>query len=121
MRIEPPPSLAWATGRTSGGMCEIPGVSGRTEQAGLGGRQQSEFRTGAFSEHRDPAVEKTLGKGAGVIGDVFLEDAGAEGRSRGLEKIEVLQQERHAGEGAVAKPTIDLPPGVIVMLHDHRV
>ena len=56
-----------------------------------------------------------------MIGDVLPENTRAEGRSRGVEQIEVLQQKRHAGEGAIGKPTIDLPPGVVVMLHDHRV
>src|SRR3981189_2815264 len=73
MRIEPPPSLACATGRKRAApaapaprdgrpraatrrMREIPGISGRPEQPGLGGRHQSEFRTGALAEDRHPGI-----------------------------------------------------------------
>ena len=45
-----------------------------------------------------------------MIGDIVLENAGAEGGSGALEQIEVLEQERHAGEGAVRQPFVNLPP-----------
>ena len=134
MRIEPPPSLACATGRMRAATAaaappdeppdecvEIPGIAGRTEQAGLGGRHQSEFRTGALAEDREAGVEETLGEGAAVIGDIVLVDAGAEGRPRALEKFQILQQKRHAGEGTIGKPLVDLPFGIVVMLDDDSV
>ncbi len=73
-----------AAGRTARGVGGIPGVAGRTEQPGFGGRHQSEFRTGAFSEDRHPGIEEALGEGAGMIGDIVLVDARARGRPRAL-------------------------------------
>ena len=87
----------------------------------FGGRQQSEFRAGAFAEDRDPGIEEALGEGAGVIGDIVLIDAGAESRSRARKNIQILQQERNTGEGPIRKPVVDLAPGIVVMFHHHRV
>ena len=50
-----------------------------------------------------------------------LQDAGAEGGARALQQIEILQQERHAGEGAVGKSLVDLPLGIVVVLDHDRV
>ena len=116
MRIEPPPSLACATGRMRAATAapappdEPPDECARFQgfrvgpnSRDSGGRHQAEFRTGAFSENRDPGIEKALGEGAGVIGDIVLVDAGARRRPRALENIQILQQKRHAGEGTVRK------------------
>jgi hypothetical protein len=70
-------------------MRQIPRIPGWTEQARLGGRHQSEFGTGALSEDGDAGGEEALGEGAGMIGDIVLEDAGAEGRPRALENIQI--------------------------------
>src|SRR3979490_1873001 len=50
--IEPAAPRARAVRRRPRGVREVPLVSGRAEQARLGGRHQSEFRTGALSEDR---------------------------------------------------------------------
>ena len=76
---------------------------------------------GALAEDRDAGIEEALGEGAGMIGDIVLVDAGAERGSGALQKIEILQQKRHAGEGTVGKALVDLPPGIVVMLDDHRI
>src|SRR5260370_12460766 len=85
---------ARAAGRTSRRMREIPRISGRTEQPGLGGRHQSEFRTGAFSEDREAGIEETLGEGAGMIRNIVLVDAGARPRPRALKNIPILHHNR---------------------------
>jgi hypothetical protein len=36
-------------------------------------------------------------------------------------QIEILQQERHAGEGTFGKSLLDLPLRVVVVLYDHRI
>ena len=56
-----------------------------------------------------------------MIGDIVLVEARAESRPRALQNIQVLQQKRHAGEGAIRKPLVDLPLGMVVMLDDDRV
>src|SRR5260370_17982823 len=106
---------ARAAGRTSRRMREIPRISGRTEQPRLGGRHQSEFRTGGFSEDREAGIEEAPGEGAGMIRDIVLVDAGARRRPRALENIQILQQKRHAGKRPFRKPLVDLLPGIVVM------
>ena len=110
-----------AAGRAARGVREIPGISGRAEQTGLGGRQQSEFRAGAFSEDRNAGIEETPGEGAGMVGDIVLEDTGARRGPCTLKKLQILQDKRHAGKGAVGKAVVDLPLRVVVMFDDHRV
>jgi len=56
-----------------------------------------------------------------MVGDIVLVDARPEGGSRALEKVEVFQEKRHAGEGAVGQSLRDLPLGMVIVLHDHRV
>ncbi len=56
-----------------------------------------------------------------MIRDIIIIDAGARRRPRALENIQILQQKRHAGKGAIRKPLVDLPPGIVIMLHDHRI
>ena len=56
-----------------------------------------------------------------MIGDVVLVDAGAEGRPRALQIFQILQQKRHAGEGTIGKPLVDLPRRIVVMLDDDSV
>jgi hypothetical protein len=56
-----------------------------------------------------------------MVGNIVLVDARARSRPGALENIEILQQKRHASEGTVGKPVVDLPLGIIVMLHDHRI
>jgi hypothetical protein len=56
-----------------------------------------------------------------VVGDIVLENAGAEGGPRALEQVEVLEQERHAGERAIRQPFIDLPPRMVVVPDNDRV
>src|SRR5271169_6535046 len=102
-------------------MIEIPGITGRPEQPAFGGRHQPELRARAFAEDRDTCLEETLSEGTGVVGDIVLENAGAKGGSGALEEVEVLEQERHAGEGAVRQPAVDLPARVIVVLDDDGV
>ena len=134
IRIEPPPSLACATGRMRAATAaaappdEPPEECARFQglrvgpmQARLRGRHQAEFRAGALAEDRDAGLEEALGEGAGVVGDVILVDAGAEGRPRALEEIEILQQKRHAREGTIRKSLVDLPLRIVVMLYDHRI
>src|SRR5580700_3604725 len=74
-----------AAGRAARGVREIPGISGRAEQAGLGGRHQSEFGTRAFAEDRNAGIEEAPGEGAGMVGDIVLEEAGARRGPRTLE------------------------------------
>ena len=107
-----------AAGRAAGGVREIPGILRRSVQARLGGRQQPHFRAGAFAEDGKTGVETTLREGAAVIGDEVLENGGAEGRARAAEIFEVLQQERHAGEGTVRQALLDLFLRIVVVL-DH--
>src|SRR4029078_472164 len=49
------------------------------------------------------------------------QDRGARCRARALQEIEVLQEERYAGEGAVGQAALDLAFGIVVMLDDDRV
>ena len=56
-----------------------------------------------------------------MIGDIILVDARARCGPRSLKKFEVLQEERHAGERTGGKPVVDLPLGMVVVFHDHRV
>jgi hypothetical protein len=56
-----------------------------------------------------------------MVGNIVLVDARARSRPGALENIEILQQERHPGERTVWKPVFDLPLGIFVMLHDHRI
>lgn len=96
-------------------MIEIPGIAGRPEQAAFGGRQQPELRAGALAEDRQAGIEEPLGEGAGVVRDIVLEDAGAEGGAGAFDEVEVLEQERHAGERAIRQSLVDLPPCVVVV------
>src|ERR1700733_3808500 len=102
-------------------MREIPRIAGRAEQPRLGGWHQSEFRARALAEDGQAGVQEALGERAGMIGDIVLVDARAEGGPRTLKQIEVLEHERHAGEGAIRKPPVDLPSRVIVMLYDNGI
>src|SRR4051795_12823576 len=99
-------------------MREIPWIARRPEQPRLGGRHQAEFRARALAEDGHAGVEETMDEGAGMIRDIVLEDAGARGGPRTLEKIQVLEQERHAAEGAVRKPPVDLRSRVLVVFYD---
>ena len=56
-----------------------------------------------------------------MIRHMVLVDTGAEGRSRALQQIKILQQKRHARERAIRKSLVDLPLRIIVMLHHHGV
>ena len=56
-----------------------------------------------------------------MAGDIVPVKAGAERGPRALQKVEVLQQKRHAGERAIRKPLVDLPLGMVVMLYNHRI
>ncbi|MGY4418867.1 hypothetical protein ACVWY2_001292 [Bradyrhizobium sp. JR6.1] len=107
-----------AAGRATGGMIEIPGIAGRAEQARFRRRHQPEFRARALAEDRKTRIEETLGQRTVVIGDEVLQQTGARRGAGALEQIEILQQERHAGEGAVRQPLGDLALGVVVMLDD---
>ena len=50
-----------------------------------------------------------------MIGDFVLEYAGAKGRARALEQVEILEKKRHAGERTVRKSLVDLALGEVVM------
>ena len=102
-------------------MREIPGIAGRSVQARLRRRHQAEFGTGALAEDRKAAVEKALHERAVVVSHKILQDRGTGGRTRALEGIEVLQEERDAGKGAVGQAALDLALGVVVMLDDDGV
>ena len=54
----------------------------------------------------------------GMIGHIVLVDARARGGAGTLQKVEILEQKRHAGEGTVGKALVDLPPCIVVMLDD---
>jgi hypothetical protein len=56
-----------------------------------------------------------------MIGNIVLVDARARSRPGALENIQILQQKRDPGEGTIRKPVVDLPLGIVVMLHDHRI
>ena len=134
IRIEPPPSLACATGRMRAataaaappddppeecarfqglrvGPCRRDSVVGIRPNSGLE----------LLPKIETPAIEKALHQRAVVVGDKILQDRGAGGRARALEGIEVLQEERHAGKGAVGQAALDLALGVVVMLDDDGV
>ena len=81
----------------------------------------AEFGTGALAEDRKAAVEKALHERAVVVSHKILQDRGTGGRTRALEGIEVLQEERDAGKGAVGQAALDLALGVVVMLDDDGV
>ncbi len=110
-----------ATRRPTGRMLEIPGIAGRPVQARLRRRHQAEFGTGALAEDRDASIEKALRQRAAVVGHKVLQDRGAGGRARALQEVEVLQEERYAGKGAVGQPALDLAFGIVVMLYHDRV
>src|SRR2546423_14508078 len=102
-------------GRTPRGVRKVPRIARRTEQAGLRGRHQSEFRSGAFPEDRHAGSEKSLGEGAGVIGNVIVIETGARGGTRARENLQVLQKKGHACERAIRKAPFKLALRVIVM------
>ncbi len=56
-----------------------------------------------------------------MIGNIVPVDARARSRPGALENIQILEQKRHAGEGTIRKPVVDLPLGIIEMLHHHGV
>src|SRR6185369_17447598 len=102
-------------------MLEIPGIAGWPVQARLRRRHQAEFGTGALAEDRDAGIEETPRQRARVVGYKILQDRSARGRARAFQEVEVLQQERHAGKGAVGQAALDLAFGIVVMLDDDRV
>ena len=116
MRIEPPPSLAWASGTMRAATAaaepplepplervEVPGVAGRAEQHRLGRGVEAELgRVGAAEDAQARALVADHGLGIDRRGRM-----GEEARARGhrharLSAAEVLQQERHAGERRIA-------------------
>ena len=56
-----------------------------------------------------------------MIGHIILQEGRARRRPRALQKIEVLQEKRHAGERAVGKSFLDLAFGIVVVLDDDRI
>ena len=75
MRIEPPPSLACASGtipaataaaappdEPAGRPAEVPGVAGRPRQAGLGRRREPQFGRRRLAENEDAGATETLGE-----------------------------------------------------------
>ena len=109
------------TRRAARGMREIPGITGRAEQTRLRGRHQSEFRTGGFAEDRKTGIEEAAGQGAVMVRHVRLEQARARGRDGARQRLEVLEQERHAGEGTARKATFDLFARIVVVPDDDSV
>src|ERR1700752_3626280 len=85
IRIEPPPSVACATGRmpaetaaaappggTPGGELEVPGVVAGTVKPGLGIRIQAELRARATAHEDEPGLFAARDVGGLVIGDKIL-------------------------------------------------
>src|SRR6478735_12406716 len=102
-------------------MPKVPGITGRSEQTGLRRRHQAEFRTGALAEDRNAGIEKALRQRAVMIGNEILQDRRARRRARALQEIEILQEERHAGERTLGKAPLDLALGIVVVLDHDRV
>ena len=137
IRIEPPPSLAWATGTipaataapgTPAGaarrVLEVPGVAGCAVGDRLGRRQDAEFGHIGLADGDEACVAEARTEN-GVDGQTevgLLQGAHAQvGGLAGEPGAEVLEQEGHAAEGPVGQLARGLLARLVVEPMDDRV
>jgi len=109
IRIEPPPSVACATGRPAdtaaaappeeppGEYSRIPRIVAGAVEPRLGIRVQAELRARAAAHEHEAGLLAARHVRGVVIGDKILEQAAAEGHPlTGLEEAKVLKKVRHA-------------------------
>src|SRR4051794_26461499 len=127
MRIEPPPSLAAATGMIRAATAaaappeDPPGVRSRSHGLRVGPNSSAsvtpfEPNSGVvvFREDLQPGIAPPLDDHAGLPGGTAGQRAASRGRRNSLDVlVEVLEQERHPGERA-GERTGRLPIGVLV-------
>ena len=134
IRIEPPPSLACATGRMRAATAaaappdDPPEECSRFQGLRVGPNRRDSvvgIRPNSGLELL-PKIETPVSRKRCASVPLWsatksFRTRGARGRARALQKIEILQQERHAGEGTVGQAALDLAFGIVVMLDDDRV
>ena len=118
MRIEPPPSLAAATGRIPaataaaappedppGVRAEIPRIARRSVQLRLAHRLGAELGRARLAEHDQAGGQPPLDDGGVPLGGPPGQRAAASGRRLpGVLLVEILEQERHSGEWSARAP-----------------
>jgi hypothetical protein len=101
---------------------QAPRISGRAEQARLGGRGQTHLRRVGLAEDRQPGAAQARRDLAVVIHHEIPEERAPEaGHGARVVRAEILQEKGHAGERTIRQAGSDGGARLIVELGDHGV